>query len=67
MTGLGNRIREARESKGLTQLELSAEIEVAQSVVCNYERGKKTPTLNTFAKIADALEVTSDWLLGRED
>lgn len=54
-TQLGAMIREARESKGWTQFELSARADVAPSTIALYEGGRRLPIIHNFAKIAHAL------------
>lgn len=60
-----NKIRELREEKGLTQKELGAKLGVAQAAVAQWESGKSTPTLPNMVRVADALGVTLDQLMGR--
>lgn len=49
----------------ITQRELAERIGVSPKVISKYVRGRSTPTLDTLYKIADALDVSVDWLLGR--
>ena len=63
---LGYRLRELREQKGLSQEKLGKLTEVTKVSVCGYELGKKTPSVNQLDRIASALEVTTDYLLGRD-
>lgn len=60
-----NRIRESRKAKSLTMKELAQKIGVVESTVSMYETGKREPDYATLGKIADALNVTIDYLLGR--
>ena len=62
-----HRIREIREDKNLTQKELAEKIGVVGHNVGDWERGKCEPSLNMLVKIASALEVSIDYLLGLED
>jgi len=52
--GLGNRIREARASKGWKQRELASEVEVEPITVSRWERGATTPDLDVLRLVADA-------------
>ena len=56
------RLKELRLKKGLTQTELGEK----QSTFTNWENGKREPNFETIIKIADLLEVSVDWLFGRE-
>lgn len=63
---IGERVKEARANKNLTQEELGNMIGVSKVSICGYETGNRTPTMAMFLKLADALDVTVDYLLGRE-
>jgi len=60
---VGKRIKEVRERCGLTQEELSEEIDISSSHMSVIERGKKGPRLETLVNIANALGVSADELL----
>ncbi|GAU08109.1 helix-turn-helix domain-containing protein [Desulfoplanes formicivorans] len=61
------RLRKARESIGITQKELAKKIGVVPNSVQNYEGGT-FPKGDVVAKIAEALNVSTDWLLsGKEE
>ena len=66
MEQFGQRIRQERNKKGLTQLELARLINKSSQVISNWERGY-TPTINQedILRLANALEVSVDYLLGR--
>ena len=63
---IGKRIRDMRIEKGLSQQELGDIIGVTKVSICGYENGTRTPSLETFALLADTFGTTSDYLLGRE-
>jgi transcriptional regulator with XRE-family HTH domain len=60
---LGSRIREIRESHGLTQEELASKTGISIKHLSVLERGLKEPRLSTFLSIAEALGTTPDELL----
>lgn len=60
---VGQRIKQAREKRHLTQEELAACIDISPTHVSVIERGTKIPRLDTFVAIANALEVSGDALL----
>jgi len=64
MSTLGNRIKASRIEKKISQTELGNHIGVGKTTISNYETGYSSPDPDTLAKIADFLEVTSDFLLG---
>lgn len=51
------RLREIREEKGISQLELSFESGVSQNMITYIETGKRTPTLKTILKLCTALDI----------
>jgi len=63
---IGDRIREIRKSRNLNQDQL-AELAILNRVtVAKYEAGKVEPGAKALSRIADALEVSADELLGRD-
>ena len=59
-------LKEARLKSGLSQKDLSENIGVANSTESLYESGKREPNVDTIKKIASALNVSADMLLGLE-
>jgi len=54
---IGQRIRQLRESRGMTQSQLQAHSRVSRSYLSRIESGQMTPSLGTLEKIAEALGV----------
>lgn len=54
---MGEKIRELRETRGLSQSDLAEALGVNQSTISNWERGKMEPTIYNVRRIADALGV----------
>ena len=63
MHSVGRRIKEARKAKNLTQEDLADMVNTSTPHIGVIERGVKTPKLNTFVSIANALDKSADWLL----
>lgn len=63
LTSVARRISVARKSKNLTQEELAAMAEISPTHIGVIERGQKIPNLDTFVAIANALDVSADYLL----
>ena len=63
LSSVGNRIKIARENKKLTQEELAAMVDLSPTHISVIERGVKSPKLETFVRIANALDVSADYLL----
>jgi transcriptional regulator with XRE-family HTH domain len=60
---VGERIQIAREERCITQRDLANIVGCTPQHISAIERGAKTPTLETFARIAAALQVPADVLL----
>lgn len=63
--GLGDNMMLLRKKKGFSQAELGKLIGTSGDVVGRYERGDISPSIEVVAKIADALEVSIDYLIGK--
>ena len=57
LIAVGNRLREVRKEKGLTQEDVAHKAGVAVSQVGRIERGKLNPSISTIFVIALAMEV----------
>ena len=60
---VGNVIQRFREEKGLSQEVLSGFADIGRTHLSAIERGVRKPTLDTFFKISEALEVRPSVLL----
>ena len=60
---IGARIKAARERVHLTQEQLAEIVDISPTHMSVIERGVKTPKLDTFIRIANALGVSADALL----
>ena len=61
---LGDKIKTVRQLKKISQNELSELSGVMQKNISRYEQNSSIPSALTLKKIADALKVTTDYLLG---
>lgn len=61
---LGKRLMRLRKERGLTQVELAKKIGITQVLVSDYERERLRPHYEMIIRLAQALEVTTDQLLG---
>lgn len=62
----GNRLREVRKAKGLTQTELGELIGVGKSAICCYEKETRNPTLEAVIEMIHVFGVSADYLLGAD-
>lgn len=64
---LGDRIRRFRKVKGLTQTELGEIVGISQRLMTYYETQGGRPAADLLARFAEALDVSTDVLLGRTE
>lgn len=62
-TGIGYRIKQARQERGWTQFRLHEESGLAVPTLSAYERGAKTPGIDQLRDLCRTLEVSPNWLL----
>lgn len=62
----GQKLKQIRKARGLTQSELGKLIGVTKVSICGYETGNRTPSLEQFCWLVDVLEISADTLLVRE-
>ena len=60
----GKIIASLRDKKGISQTELADKCGVSRVMIGKYERGEAIPSVDAAKKIADALEVSLDFLVG---
>ena len=60
----GKIITDIRDKKGWSQADLVTNSGVSRVMIGKYERGEAVPSIDAARKIADALEVSLDHLVG---
>ncbi len=66
-TILSERLKQCRKEKGLTQRELAIYSDITETAYQNYELMLREPKLEILIRIADVLNVSLDYLVGRTD
>ena len=61
------RLRELRKQRNLTQLQLADAISVNKQTISQYERGVRRPDFDTLDLLCDFFNVSSDYMLGKDD
>lgn len=67
MKEIGERIAQRRTELHISQEALAELVGSTQRQVSKYENGVNKPTSEVLAKMADALQTSADWLLGRTE
>ena len=62
----GDRLKEIREEMDLSQEAFGKLIGVSKVTICGYENETRTPKMIHFEKMVETLNVTADYLLGRD-
>lgn len=60
----GNKIIQLRKDKSLSREDLALQVGTSSAIIGRYERNEITPSVEVAAKIAEALEVSLDYLVG---
>ena len=63
---LGKRIKSLRKEKGLTQEELGKAINVTKVSICCYEKGTRTPSLDTLNDLSEVFGVDANFFLNKD-
>jgi len=63
----GKRLQEARKKKGFSQEFIAKELNTKAPVIGRYERDEMKPSIEVATKLADLLEVSLDYLVGKTD
>lgn len=64
---LPERLKNLRKKAGLTQKQIAEKLQVGQNSYSNWEKGKRTPIQPTIEKLAELLNTSPDYLLGKTD
>lgn len=62
----GHRLMVIRNDRKMSQRDLAAATGIGYSAIARYEKGSVIPQVDTLCVIADALNCTTDQLVGRE-
>jgi transcriptional regulator with XRE-family HTH domain len=61
------RLREVRETRGLSQAGLAGKTGLQATAISHFETGTRSPSFDNLKRLADALNVATDYLIGRSD
>ncbi len=60
----GKRLLELRKEKGINREALAKRIGTSGAIIGKYERNERTPSVEIANKLAEALEISLDYLVG---
>lgn len=66
MENIGDKIRNLRKLRGLTQIELAEKVGRNPHTIKDYEKGRATPSIKALSLLADALGVSESQLVNGE-
>ena len=64
---VAKRIRDGRNAKNMTQMELADKLGVSFQAVSNWERGASMPDISKLSDLSEILSISISELLGSED
>ena len=64
---VASRIRIRRQELKITQTELAKTATLTPAAISQFESGARKPSFDTLSSLADALKVTTDYLLGKRE
>lgn len=63
----GERLKELRTAKGMSQMQLAQAVGISQSAIAKWELGKTEPTASAIVRLAAFFCESTDYLLGVTD
>lgn len=60
---LGERMKQLRKERGWSQADLAERVETDARQISRYENGRITPSLDALIRIAEAFDISVDYLL----
>ena len=67
MERFGERLKELRQDRNLSQVELALQIGVGKSIISLWEKNECEPTLSKLIALSEYFGVTIDYLAGKEN
>ena len=56
-----------RSNSNLSQKELAKRIDLSSNIICEYEKGRSQPNIDTLIKLSKIFNCTVDYLIGNEN
>ena len=64
MVDFSNRLRDLRNAKGLTQIQVAEIVGGSKAMISSYELGTRYPPYDVLIKLSRLYDVSTDYLLG---
>lgn len=64
---LFHNLRELRIEQGLTQKELARQLSLSANIICEWEKGRCLPSIESLKKLSSIFECSIDFLVGNSD
>lgn len=61
------RLKNLRLVSNFSQKELALKINLSPNIICEYEKGRSQPTIETLIKLSGIFNCSIDYLVGNED
>ena len=65
--GFDERIRQLRQARGISQVELSAALDVTKQSVSNWENNNIQPSIDILIRLSRYFSVSTDYILGLDE
>lgn len=65
--GFDERIRQLRQARGISQVELSAALDVTKQSVSNWENNNIQPSIDILIRLSQYFSVSTDYILGLDE
>lgn len=65
--GFAERLKELRNENQCTQKKLAAFLGLTPNTICEWEKNRSEPSIDTIVKLSSFFEVSAGYLLGLED
>ena len=60
-------LKNLRVQNNLSQKDLASKIELSSNIICEYEKGRSQPSIETLIKLSSILSCSIDYLVGNEN
>lgn len=67
MNKFAKRLNEIRKEEGITRAELALKLNVSVRLISYWENGERECSFDVLVALADILNTSTDYLLGRKD